>query len=254
MMCAAAEYGKAIFCEKPISLEVAETERALAAVARAGVPLQIGFNRRFDPGYRKAREAYASGALGRLYMIKSTLRDPHLPSHEYLARSGGIFRDAVIHDIDALRYLSGEEIVEVYAMGAALVDPVVAELGDADTVSLSVRFAGGALGIVDASRHAVYGQDVKTEVFGSWGAMVVEKVRDVPVTRYDASGVWHDHIYWFLERFDAAYLAELQAFVDCVRAGATPEVTGEDGRRALLVALAATRSWQTNRPITVAYD
>jgi myo-inositol 2-dehydrogenase/D-chiro-inositol 1-dehydrogenase len=117
-----------------------------------------------------------------------------------------------------------------------------------------VRFSGGALGIVDASRHAAYGQDVKTEVFGSQGAMVVEKVRDLPVTRYDATGVWTDHLYWFLERFEAAYLAELQAFVDCVLTGHPPEVDGEDGRRALLVALAAAQSRRENRPIAVSYD
>jgi myo-inositol 2-dehydrogenase/D-chiro-inositol 1-dehydrogenase len=217
------------------------------------VPLQLGFQRRFDPGYRKAREIYARGDLGRLYMIKSTLRDPQLPPHDYLARSGGIFRDAVIHDIDALRYLSGEEIVEVFAMGAALVDPSVATLGDADTAILSLRFSGGALGVVDASRHAAYGHDVKTEVFGSQGAVLVEQVRDVPITRMDASGVWHDHIFWFLERFSQAYLDELRAFVACVREGRAPEVNGEDGRRALLVALAAGRSRVENRPVVVSY-
>ena len=248
----AASHGKAIFCEKPIDLTMERTLAAIAAADKAGVPLQIGFQRRYDPSYVRARAMIEDGAVGTVELVTATSRDPQPAPISYLAKSGGIFRDCSIHDFDLVRYLTGHEVVEVFAYGAALVDPAIGEIGDVDTVVASMRFDNGALGVVTASRRAVYGYDVSTEVFGSNGKVVVGEAPETLVRRYGRDGVTHDNIFWFLQRFEAAYVDEVVDFVACLREGRAPRVTGEDGRAALAIADAATRSLAERRPIAVA--
>lgn len=246
--------GKALFCEKPVSLDLPTVDRAIAAVDQAGVPLQIGFNRRFDPGFARAKETIASGAIGAPHLVRLTSRDPQPPSAEYRAVSGGLFRDMTIHDFDAVRWLLGEEAVEIFAVGAALVDPAIAP-DDVDTALLSLRFGSGALASIDNSRRAVYGYDVRVEVFGSDGAVCVGNVPPTTVTRLGAHGIASDGpLHWFVERFEAAYLAEMAEFVACVREGLAPSVSGRDGRMPLVMAEAALESMRTGRPVSPRYD
>jgi myo-inositol 2-dehydrogenase / D-chiro-inositol 1-dehydrogenase len=246
---AAAAAGKQIFCEKPIALTLAEADEALAAVARAGVPLQIGFQRRFDPAYERARAAIQAGELGRLFFLRSTTRDPEPPPEEYLRASPSIFTDTAIHDLDMLRWLAGAEIREVHALGASLIREVHAERGLIDTAVLSLRFENGALGVIDNCWQAAYGYDVRTEVLGAAGAVEVGHARESALLRLDRRGVTADYPYWFLDRFGLAYEREIADFVRCVADGAEPRATGEDGRRALAAALAAAQSAQDGRPV-----
>jgi myo-inositol 2-dehydrogenase / D-chiro-inositol 1-dehydrogenase len=248
----AAEAGKQIFCEKPIALDLEATDNALEAVERAGVRLQIGFQRRFDKAYHKAKELIDTGALGRIEFIRDTMRDPSPAPRSYLETSGGLYRDMTIHDFDAIRWLMGDDVVELFAMGSALVAPVFQELGDIDTSVVSLRFGNDSLGVIDNSRRSGFGYDVRTEVFGSEGALMIGYSRDTPMLRLDASGVHSDHIYWFLERFDQAYVDELRDFVDCIVDGTAPLVDGEDGRAAMVLAYAAEASRRENAPVSPA--
>lgn len=246
---AAAAAGKQIFCEKPIALDLETTDRAIAAADSAGVQLQIGFQRRFDKAYAKASRMIADGKLGQIEVVRDTMRDPNPPHEAYIPTSGGLFRDMVIHDFDCVRWLMGCEPVEVFAMGANLVDPVFAKYGDIDTCIVNVRFESGSLGAIDASRRSGFGYDVRTEIFGSKSAIMIGEGRETPLYRYDAEGVWSDHIYWFLERFDDAYVDEIRAFVNCIRQDTAVPVTGADGRAALAMAYAAEASVKENAPV-----
>jgi predicted dehydrogenase len=185
-------------------------------------------------------------------MIRDAMRDPAPPPAEYLARSGGLYRDMTIHNFDCVRWLMGEEVTELFAMGSAIVSPVIAELGDIDTSVISLRFANDGLGVIDNSRRSGFGYDVRTEVFGSEGALMIGYARDTPMLRLDASGIHSDHIYWFLERFDQAYTDELKAFVDSIVEDTPPLVTGEDARAAMALAYAAEASRQENAPVAPA--
>ena len=244
LIMAAARAGKAILCEKPVALDVAGTAAALAAVRAAGVPLQIGFQRRYDPGYAEARRRIAAGELGAVHLFRAVSHDPYPPPAGYIAASGGQFLDMAIHDIDLARFLTGDEVVEVSALGAAL-GPASADFsaaGDWDTTVLNLRVSGGALGSIVNSRQSGYGYDIHTEVLGARGALKVGYERDVPLTRYDAAGAHHDYVPYFPQRFAAAYAAEIEAFVDAVRQGRPVTPDGEDGLAALKVAIAATAS------------
>ena len=246
----AAEAGKQIFCEKPIALDLEATDNALEAAERAGVRLQIGFQRRFDKAYARAKELITSGALGRIEMIRDTMRDPGPAPRAYLETSGGLYRDMTIHNFDSIRWLMGEEVAELFAMGSAIVAPVFQEIGDIDTSVISLRFANDSLGVIDNSRRSGFGYDVRTEVFGSEGALMIGYSRDTPMLRLDGSGVHSDHIYWFLERFDQAYIDELRAFVTSIVNDTAPSVDGEDGRAAMVLAYAAEASRQENGPVS----
>lgn len=246
---AAAAAGKHIFCEKPIALDLDTTDLAIAAAAAAGVQLQIGFQRRFDKAYAKASQMIDEGLMGNIEVVRDTMRDPNPPHEAYIPTSGGLFRDMVIHDFDCVRWIMGCEPIEVFAMGANLVDPVFAKYGDIDTCTVNIRFESGALGAIDASRRSGFGYDVRTEIFGSKSAVMIGESRDTPLYRYDSQGVWSDHIHWFLERFDAAYVAEIQTFVNCLRHDTPVPVTGADGRAALAMAYAAEASIKENAPI-----
>lgn len=252
LIAAAAAAGKDIFCEKPIALDLPATDRALAAVRAAGVRLQIGFQRRFDPDFARVRELVRSGALGRPALLRATLRDPRPPTPAYLATSGGIFVDMGIHDFDAARFVLGSEVVEVYASGTVVTGEPFTSLGDADTAVACLRFASGALGVIDLSRQSVYGYDVRLEVLGTAATARIEEAPAGHLSRLSAEGVARDYVADFPERFAAAYAAELEHFVAGVASRAEPGCTGEDGRQALAIALAATESWRTGQPVAVA--
>jgi myo-inositol 2-dehydrogenase/D-chiro-inositol 1-dehydrogenase len=249
LIIAAAEAGKQIFCEKPIALDLEATDRALAAVEKAGVRLQMGFQRRFDKAYAKAKALIAEGALGRIEAIRDTMRDPNPAPRGYLETSGGLYRDMTIHNFDCVRWMVGEEVTELFAMGSAVVDPVFAELNDVDTSVVSLRFANDALGVIDNSRRSGFGYDVRTEVFGSEGALMIGYSRDTPMLRLDAKGIQSDHIHWFLERFDQAYIDELRAFIDCIVDDLPAPVTGQDARAAMALAYAAEASLRERAPV-----
>ncbi|HTX73315.1 MAG TPA: inositol 2-dehydrogenase [Rectinemataceae bacterium] len=249
----AAQAGKHIFCEKPVDLTVAKVRSALDAVRKAGVKLQVGFNRRFDHNFRRIRELVESGAVGQPQLVKITSRDPAPPPPAYVAVSGGIFLDMTIHDFDMARYQAGSEVVEVYAAGAVLVDEGIGKAGDVDTAIVTLRFANGALGVIDNSRKAAYGYDQRVEVFGSRGAATAENDAPSTVRVSNESGVTGDKpLYFFLERYKDAFIAEMRAFLDAVAENKPCPVTGEDGLQDLLVALAAKKSLAERRPVTMA--
>jgi myo-inositol 2-dehydrogenase/D-chiro-inositol 1-dehydrogenase len=250
LIVAAAEAGKQIFCEKPIALDLEATDRALDAVERAGVRLQMGFQRRFDKAYHTAKELIDAGALGRIEAIRDTMRDPSPAPRAYLETSGGLYRDMTIHNFDCVRWMMGQEVGELYAMGSALVSPLFQELHDIDTSVISLRFSDDSLGVIDNSRRSGFGYDVRTEVFGSEGALMIGYSRDTPMLRLDANGIHSDHIHWFLERFDQAYIDELKVFVDCIVDGTPPPVDGDDARAAMVLAYAAEASLWENAPVS----
>ena len=249
---AAAAAGKDVFTEKPIALDLATTDAAIAAVEKAGVRMQVGFQRRFDRGYQAAWETVQSGALGQVEMLHDAMRDPEPPSTDYLARSGGFWRDMVVHNFDCVRWLMGEEPVEVFALGSTLVSDEIRAVGDIDTSVVTLTFASGAIATIENSRRSAFGYDVRTEVFGSRGAIFVDDAQATPVRRYHREGVTEDHHYFFLNRFGDAYVAELESFVSAVAHDRDVVVTGADGRAALVLAYAAEMAYRDGKPVAVA--
>ncbi|MBI4785923.1 MAG: inositol 2-dehydrogenase [Chloroflexi bacterium] len=246
----AAANGKHIFCEKPIALDLAKIDRALAAVEKAGVKLQIGFNRRFDPSFKRVRDLVASGELGEPHILRITSRDPAPPPIAYVQVSGGIFLDMTIHDFDMARYLMGSEVEEVYAAANVLVEPEIGKAGDVDTAVITLRFANGALGVIDNSRKAVYGYDQRVEVFGSKGVAIAENKTPDSVVKSDTAGVHAAlPLHFFVERYAEAYVQEMRAFVQAVLEDRTPPVTGLDGRVPVVIGYAAKKSAEENRPV-----
>jgi myo-inositol 2-dehydrogenase/D-chiro-inositol 1-dehydrogenase len=252
LVIAAARAGKAIFCEKPIDLSLPRVDEALAAVRAAGVPMMVGFNRRFDPSFAELRRRIGAGAIGAVEQVVITSRDPGLPPLEYLRVSGGQFRDMTIHDLDMARWLLGEEPAGVFAWGAALVDPAVAAAGDTDSCMVLLRTASGRMAHINNSRRASYGYDQRIEVHGSAGRLIAGNRVPTTVEQADASGVTTEKpLHFFLERYAEAYRSEIAAFIEALRAGAPMPVGGEDGRQALVLAEAALRSLRKNRPVRV---
>jgi myo-inositol 2-dehydrogenase/D-chiro-inositol 1-dehydrogenase len=250
LVVAAAERRKHVFCEKPIDLTVEKVRRALAAVERAGVKLQVGFNRRFDHNFRRVRELVQSGALGAPHLVRITSRDPAPPSPAYVKVSGGLFLDMTIHDFDMARYLAGSEVVEVYAQGAVLVDPAIGQAGDVDTAVVTLTFASGALGVIDNSRRAVYGYDQRVEVFGALGAAACSNDTPSSVVVSSEAGVQGEKpLHFFLERYRQAFIDELKAFFAALAADRPTPVTGRDGLAPILIGLAAKRSLAEHRPV-----
>ena len=246
----AAAAGKHIFCEKPIDHDLRAIDRALDAVQRAGVLFQIGFNRRFDAEFRRVRDAVVSGEIGEPHLLHIISRDPAPPPIEYVKRSGGLFLDMTIHDFDMARFLIGSEVDEVYAAGGVRIDPAIGEAGDLDTAAILLKFANGVLGTIDNSRRAVYGYDQRVEVFGSGGSIRTENRFPSTVTVCDESSVRHDlPLNFFMDRYVDSYLEEMQQFVDAVLGGIAPPVGGSDGRVPVVMAKAALRSHQENRPV-----
>ena len=243
---------KHIFCEKPLALDLQQIDDALQAVRDYEVKLQVGFNRRFDPSFHQAQEAVAAGRIGTPHLVRVTSRDPEPPPAEYVKASGGIFLDMTIHDFDISGYLAGDEIEELYATGSTLIDPAIGQAGDLDTAMVMLRFAKGALGAIDNSRRAVYGYDQRVEVFGSEGQVVVGNRTSHQAVYSNGQGVHGPlPLYFFLERYQESYLAEMKAFVRSVTEDSPPPVTGRDGRRAVELGLAAWRSYRENRPVGV---
>ena len=247
---AAARAGKHVFCEKPISLDLEQIDETLAIVENAGVKFQVGFNRRFDASFARIREAVASGEIGEPHIMRITSRDPSPPPIEYVKVSGGIFLDMTIHDFDMARYLIGDEVVEVYAVGDVRVDPKIGEAGDIDTTVITLRFQNGVIATIDNSREAVYGYDQRVEVFGSKGMVTAA---NLPTNTVTFSGSEGTHAasppYFFVERYKAAFLAELQAFFACIQEDTPPPVTGEDGRAPVVMGFVALKSLRENRPV-----
>jgi myo-inositol 2-dehydrogenase/D-chiro-inositol 1-dehydrogenase len=246
----AAVAGKHVFCEKPIALDLAVIDAALEAVDKSGVKLQLGFNRRFDPNFKQARDMVAAGKIGTPHIVHIISRDPSPPPVDYIKVSGGIFLDQTIHDFDMARFLIDSEVEEVYAIGGVMVDPAIGEAGDIDTAVVSLRYANGAIGTIDNSRQAVYGYDQRIEVFGSEGSIVVGN--DTPHTAVysNADTVQSAKpLYFFLERYMDAYLAEMKVFIDCIVQDTPPPVTGIDGRIPVVMGLAAWKSYRENRPV-----
>ncbi len=247
---AVAATGKAIFCEKPVDLDVERARRAVAAAARAGVPLAIGFNRRFDLSFRDLKRRLDAGEIGNPETLMIISRDPEPPPLAYLKTSGGLFRDMMIHDFDMARWLLGEDPVELMAYGATLIDPAIATVGDIDTAMVTLRFGSGRLCQITVSRRASYGYDQRIECHGEKGALRANNEAISTVERAGASGFERAPAKpFFMERYEAAYRAELDAFIADMVAGRPASPSGEDGLMALRLADAAQRSHDSGKPV-----
>jgi myo-inositol 2-dehydrogenase/D-chiro-inositol 1-dehydrogenase len=246
----AAYAGKAVFSEKPIALDLTETTRVVKLIQDRGISVQLGFMRRFDPGYARARQRIEAGDLGRIELFRALSRDTYPPSLEFLMGSGGLFLDLAVHDLDLARFLVGE-VEEVQAWGTVLVDERFAKASDADTAVTLLKFANGALGVAETSRHSNWGYDIRTEVAGATGKVVVEAPQKTPLLFAKDFSSSFDHFENFPDRFELAYRFELEAFFGALRAGRKPSPGPEDALETLRLALAATRSWRENRPVKV---
>ena len=241
-----------VFCEKPVALDLATLDTVIAETEAAGIFVQVGFQRRFDPGYRAAREAVASGAVGDVLVLRAATHDPAPPPEAYIAASGGIFRDLHIHDLDAIRFVTGREIVEVYADGAVRHASWFARHDDVDVAAALLRLDEGTLAIVSGTRHDPLGYDVRLEVFGTADTIAVGVDARSPYRSVEAGAPAPQPGYAnFLDRFGAAYRAELEQFVSLVRDGGTSPCSLADARAALAAALAADRSRAEHRPVAV---
>ena len=250
LLIAAAQAGKAIFCEKPVALDLGRVDEAMAIVTASGVPLQIGFNRRFDAAHRSVRDAVTSGEIGDVHLVRITSRDPAPPPIAYIEVSGGIFLDMTIHDFDMARFVTGSEVVEVYAQAAVRVDPAIGAAGDVDTAVVVLRHESGAITTIDNSRQAVYGYDQRVEAFGSGGMAASENPLAHTGVRRTAAGTTEPLLpFFFLDRYIPSYLAEWAAFLEYLAVGGESPVGANDGRAPLVIGLAAWRSVREGRPV-----
>jgi myo-inositol 2-dehydrogenase/D-chiro-inositol 1-dehydrogenase len=248
---AAVSAGKAVWSEKPIALDLAETARVVEVVRRSGQPLQIGFMRRFDPGYAAARARISAGELGRVEQFRALSRDTYPPSVEFLRHAGGIFLDMAVHDLDLARFLVGE-VAEVQAWATVLADDRFAQADDFDTALTMLRFENGALGVVETARHSEWGYDIRTEVAGAVGKVVIEDHQKTPATFSRRFGYEGDHYQSFPDRFETAFRLELEAFIGALREGRPPTPGPEDALETLRLAVACARSQAEGRPVRVA--
>ncbi|TYB29856.1 inositol 2-dehydrogenase [Aggregatibacter actinomycetemcomitans] len=249
----AARAGKHIFCEKPVDADVNRIKEVLAEVEKAGVKFQVGFNRRFDHNFKAIKTRVENGDIGEPHLIRVTSRDPDAPPIEYVKVSGGMFFDMTIHDFDMIRYLSGSEVVEVYAAGGVLVNPEIGKAGDIDTAVITLKLANGAIGVIDNSRKAVYGYDQRAEVFGSKGAVQTSNDKDsTAVYSCEAGAIAEKPKYFFLERYMQSFADEMACFVDSVVNDKPTLVNGNDGLQPVLIGLAAKRSLDEGRPVKLA--
>jgi len=247
----AAKAGKHIFCEKPLALDIDNIHQTLADVERAGVKLQVGFNRRFDKSFQRVREIVKSGELGRPCIFKITNYDPWLPSMEFLKVSGGLFLDMTIHDFDMSRFQIGE-VEEVYAMGSVMIDSALNAIGDVDTAVLMLKFVDGTLGLIDNSRQAVYGYDQRVETFCLNGVAQAHNESVNTVVKGDPQGFHGARIQpYFMQRFAQCYIDEMSQFLAAVRDDSPTPTTGHDGLMAVLIGHAAWRSYHEHRPVRI---
>ena len=246
----ASKYRKPVFCEKPISISLTETDRALKAISESKTPLMLGFNRRYDPTHRSVRDNVANGVVGDVHIARITSRDPAPPPVAYAKVSGGIFIDMTIHDFDMARYVVGSEIVSVYATGAVRIVPEFAEIGDLDTVAIMLQHANGAITMIDNSRQAVYGYDQRVEVFGSKGLVGSDNpLMTSTISRNENGTQLAKMPYFFLDRYIPSYIAEWNEFVEVANGKIQPVVTGADGRASLVAGLAAWKSVREGRVV-----
>lgn len=244
--------GKHIFCEKPIDHDVAKINEVRKALEGTGLKYQVGFNRRFDHNFEAVRNAVQAGKIGEPHIVKITSRDPEPPSAAYVAVSGGMFLDMTIHDFDMARFLVGSDVEEVYVQSAVLVDPAIGEAGDVDTAVITMKMTNGALAVIDNSRRAAYGYDQRAEVFGSKGMVAVENDSVSNAKIATADGVTGEKpLFFFLERYMQAYAKEVTAFVDAVVNDTEVPVNQDDGLKAVLIGLAATKSAKEHRPVKI---
>lgn len=243
--------GKAVFSEKPIALDLTETKRVVDLIGQSKAPVQLGFMRRYDPGYISAKQRIDAGDLGRIETFRALSRDTYPPSLEFLRQSGGVFLDMAVHDFDLARFLVGE-VEELQAWGTVLIDSRFAEADDADTAITFLRFANGALGVVETSRRSNWGYDIRTEVAGAEGKVVVEGVQKTPVIFSRDFAASFDHFENFPDRFAAGYKLELEAFFKALQNGQIPTPGPEDALETLRLAIAANRSWREKRSVKLA--
>ncbi len=244
--------GKHIFCEKPIDHDVAKINEVRKALEGTGLKYQVGFNRRFDHNFEAVRNAVQAGKIGEPHIVKITSRDPEPPSAAYVAVSGGMFLDMTIHDFDMARFLVGSDVEEVYVQSAVLVDPAIGEAGDVDTAVITMKMTNGALAVIDNSRRAAYGYDQRAEAFGSKGMVAVENDSISNAKIATADGVTGEKpLFFFLERYMQAYAKEVTAFVDAVVNDTEVPVNQDDGLKAVLIGLAATKSAKEHRPVKI---
>jgi len=249
----AARCGKQIFTEKPLGDSLKACDDVIAAVKDAGVKMQVGFMRRYDAGYRLAKEKIDQGVIGKPVMFKAVGRDPKAPSLEFAKRanSGGLILDMGVHEFDLARWLMGSEVVRVYSEGGCLVFPELATVGDIDNACVNLKFANGGVGNIDVSRNAVYGYDIRTEVIGSDGGLMIGFLQQTPVLVMTRTGISHDTVPYFMERFGSAYAEEIRAFVRCLVEDRDPQPTAIDARAATAIGVAATMSLDEGRPVLV---
>ncbi|WP_033135166.1 inositol 2-dehydrogenase [Aeromonas finlandensis] len=246
----AARAGKTIFCEKPVHLDLARVRDCLATVAACKVPLFVGFNRRYDPQFRRVRELLAAGMIGKAESLVITSRDPSPPPANYVKVSGGMFRDMTIHDFDMARFIIGEDPVSIYAQGSNLVDPAIGDAGDIDTAFVVMKFPSGAMATIVNSRRSGYGYDQRLELHGSKGLLTAKNIHENAVELWSEEGcVAAKPEHFFLQRYAAAYIAEWQHFVDVLAGRATPECSGNDGAQALYLADMALESLRSGREV-----
>ena len=249
---AAARAGKPIFCEKPIDLSLKKVDECLAEVKKAGVPMFVGFNRRFDPSFAALKRRLDAGEIGAVEQVVISSRDPGPPPLSYVKVSGGMFRDMTIHDFDMARWLLGEEPVEVFAWGEALIDRKIGAVGDIDSAMLILRTASDRMCHINNARRAAYGYDQRIEVFGAKGLLRAENVGETTIQHFHAKGTASDvPLHFFLERYAAAYRAELAAFLDAIQNRKPMPVGADDGRLALVVAEAAIKSLKSGKAVPI---
>ena len=246
--------GKHVFCEKPVDHSVAKIEKVAEALkAHPECKFQVGFNRRFDHNFAAARKAVADGQIGDMDILKICSRDPGAPPVEYVKVSGGIFLDMTIHDFDMVRFMSGAEVEEVFAYGAVRVDPAIGEAGDIDTAVISMKLTNGAIAVIDNSREASYGYDQRVEAFGRKGQIAIANDSESTAVLSDAAGVHSEKpLYFFLQRYMQAYVAEISEFIDCVVNDKPVNVGIDCGLQPVLIGLAAKKSLVTGLPVRVA--
>jgi myo-inositol 2-dehydrogenase / D-chiro-inositol 1-dehydrogenase len=246
----AARAGKQIFCEKPIALDLSRIDAALEAVDKAGVTLQIGFNRRFDANFARVRRAVETGEIGSPRLMHIVSRDPAPPPISYVKASGGMFLDMTIHDFDMARFLINDEVEEIFVSGGVMVDPQIGAAGDIDTAIIVLRFRNGVVATIDNCRHAAYGYDQRVEILGSLGKIATGNCYPNQAEVSTGTEVRRDlPLNFFMDRYLESFAAELRAFVEAVIEGKPIPVTGEDGRMAVVMGLAAQKSYREHRPV-----
>lgn len=250
LICKAARARKHIFCEKPIDYDLSRIDRALDAVDRAGVKLQIGFNRRFDPNFARVRKAVSTGEIGTPRVMHIVSRDPAPPPITYIKVSGGMFFDMTIHDFDMARFLIQDEVEEIYAVAGNLVDPEIGRLGDVDTAVITLRFRSGVIGTIDNSRQAAYGYDQRVEILGSKGSISTSNMFPNQATISTGSEIRRDlPLNFFMDRYNESFQRELRSFVQSLVDDIPTEVSGYDGRVPVVMGMAAKRSFEEGRPV-----